>query len=262
MSAVIEKKEIRESLTFENKGEKIFAVLHRPNSIALAPLVLFMHGYASSKIGSHRFYVTLAEHLATLGIASLRFDFRGAGDSEGSLSAITLEDLISDGVTLLKGVEHLEGIDSNRIAIFGSSLGGTLAILAQHHCPLAKALCLWAPVASGELWYKDFLVQNPGCPPSALTTYQGIKLHPLFREQFGAMAAYKEAALLTIPILHLHGEDDIQITLAHQEAYKKACQHKKNCHFITYKGIGHFLGLSEVMPEITQQLIHWLTQHL
>jgi exosortase A-associated hydrolase 1 len=45
--------------------------------------VLIIVGGPQYRAGSHRQFTLLARHLAGLGIASLRFDYRGMGDSEG-----------------------------------------------------------------------------------------------------------------------------------------------------------------------------------
>jgi uncharacterized protein len=79
MLASLEKIETREPLIIENEGQRLFGVLHKPVGWDNPPIVVVLHGFASSKHGSHRCYVTLAEYLAKEGIATLRFDFRGAG---------------------------------------------------------------------------------------------------------------------------------------------------------------------------------------
>lgn len=127
---VAEKRESREWCLLENKGQKIFGVLHRPNCEEDVPCVVVMHGFASSKHGTNRAHVTLSEKLAEQGVASLRFDFRGAGDSEGCLSEINLEDMVTDAIAALDHVSDLEGIDAGRIGVFGTSLGGSIAMLS------------------------------------------------------------------------------------------------------------------------------------
>ncbi|NGX62143.1 MAG: Multifunctional-autoprocessing repeats-in-toxin [Chlamydiae bacterium] len=264
MEGILEKCEMREGVTFENGGEKIFGVLHRPIDNVLAPVVLIFHGFASSKLGSNRCYVTLAEAFAKEGIASLRIDFRGSGDSEGSLAELSFEDLVSDATASVSFLENLEGIDTSRLGIFGASLGGTLAILSQKKSLSAKALALWAPVASGELWLRDFLQQHPeaasGNPHEALSSYQGIPLHPEFRNQFGQMRAYEALARMPhLPFLHMHGAKDPVITLTHQGAFHAACPHGE---FKTYPEAEHSLGFAEVFPDVIRQTIDWFQEHL
>lgn len=267
MLGILDKLETREWVIVENEGQQIFGVLHRPTSCDYPPVVVILHGFASSKLGSNRCYVSLAESLAQRGIAALRFDFRGSGDSEGALSNITLEDLISDANAVLEKLPFIERIDVNRIALFGSSLGGAIAILAAERFKKIRAMALWAPVASGELWFRDFLMSHPEYihvdPIDLLSSYKGIKLHPAFREQFAKLCAYKALQeLLPLPTLLLQGEKDDTVSVKHHEAFRQACASFANVRFLTYPNGEHSLGFSPHFPEIIQEVINWFQKHL
>jgi fermentation-respiration switch protein FrsA (DUF1100 family) len=269
MRGTLEKTETREWVLLENNGQKIFGVLHKPLTVNNPPICVVMHGFASSKVGSNRCYVTLAERFAQIGIATLRFDFRGSGDSEGSLTDISFNDLVSDAIAVLQQLEHIEGIDFSRCALFGASLGGTLAILAasQMLSPHIKALALWAPVASGELWYRDFLNRFPDYrtadPKKILGSYKGVTLHPDFHGQFAQLFAYTNIQLLRdLPILHMHGEKDDMISIAHQEAFQQACIEHSTIRFIKYPDGGHALGTTQSFPQIINATIDWFERYL
>lgn len=263
---ILNKVEKREWMIMENNGQKIFGVLHRPLLVENPPVVVILHGFASSKHGSNRCYVTFAENLSKAGIATFRFDFRGSGDSEGALSEITFEDLICDSITILTNLNQINEIDSNRVALFGASLGGSIAILTAARIKKIKTLVLWAPVASGKLWFRDFLMRFPEHantePEKILSSYAGIKLHPQFREQFGNMIAYETIQqLYPLPILHMHGEKDKTISIAHQEAFRVASI-QSNIHFSKYPDSEHALGYSPSFPNIVTESIEWFRRYL
>ncbi len=67
---------------FDCQGCRLVGVLSRPAQPAKVG-VLILVGGPQTRIGSHRQFALLARALATAGIAALRFDFRGMGDSEG-----------------------------------------------------------------------------------------------------------------------------------------------------------------------------------
>lgn len=259
--------ERREWCVVENGGQRIFGVVHRPQGIDRAPCVVIMHGFASSKHGTNRSHVTLSERLVAEGIASLRFDFRGAGDSEGSLSEISLEDLISDALVILHHTAQLDGIDPERIGIFGASLGGSIAVISAARSPHVRALALWAPVASGELWYRDFIAQNPDKltedPKTVLSHYRGIKISPLFQEQFGRMRAAQLLEEVDLPLLHMQGEQDQTVSLLHQKVYK---MHNENnmspARFISYPQVDHQLGVERCAPEVMRETVRFFHEHL
>ena len=266
MEKILEKSERREWVVIENLGQQIFGILHRPVQVQNPPVVVILHGFASCKQGSNRCYIKLAESFAKAGIAALRFDFRGSGDSEGALSALSFEDLLSDALAVLEEVKGFQGVDHERIGLFGASLGGSIAVLSANQFQKIKAMALWAPVASGELWYRDFLTRYPEFiqvdPTKVFSNYRGIELNPLFREQFGRMSAYKTIEHLPhLPILHMHGEKDDTVTIAHQEAFRLACP-GANARFLKYPDDQHSLGFSPCLPEVIGESLRWFQQHL
>ncbi|MCC5832688.1 MAG: alpha/beta fold hydrolase [Chlamydiales bacterium] len=265
MQGTLEKTESREWVAVDNQGVRLFGVLHRPLQKETPPVVLILHGFASSKHGSNRCYVILAEALAKAGIASLRFDFRGSGDSESTLSASSFEDLISDALAFSKHLSSLDKIDTSRMGLFGASLGGAIGVEACGRGAEAKALALWAPVASGELWLRDFIMKQPELihadPHAILGTYRGIQLTSAFREQFARLFAYKTLASMPhLPFLHMHGEKDETISIAHQEAFQKACT--SNAKFIAYPEEQHSLGYAKAFPDVIHETLAFFKEHL
>src|SRR6185503_7106932 len=152
---LIKEREQRSPITMVSGGEKLFGILHRP-SHQMAPAVIIIHGFASHKVGTNRSWVLLAEALREAGIAVLRFDQRGFGDSEGDFSKLAISDMLQDIQVALHYMRGLEMIDKERIALFGSSFGGALTVVAAAQSQLVRALALWAPVASGPLWIADW----------------------------------------------------------------------------------------------------------
>lgn len=268
MPGTLDKVETRESLQIENDGQRLFGVLHRPSGIDNPPVVVVLHGFASSKHGSNRCYVKLAEHLVKYGIATLRFDFRGSGDSEGILSEISFEDLISDAVTVLETIENIEGLDESRIGLFGASLGGSIAVLAAARFQKVKAVALWAPVASGELWYRDFLMRHPehlhADPSKVLSTYRGIILNQAFRNEFRQMFAYKALRELSdVPLLLMQGEKDETVSMVHFEAFRQACIGLESpTRFVKYPDGEHSLGFSPDLHAVLDESKQWFEHYL
>ena len=148
--------EIREQVIIDNGGQKIFGVMHRPLTKSPYPAVLICHGLGGHKVGKHRLYVHLANRLASIGIAALRIDFRGSGDSEGEFIDMTINTEVSDALKALEFLKNDSHIDKNKISIFGRSLGGVIAVLASHQYKQIKSMVLWAPVFNGEQWKEQW----------------------------------------------------------------------------------------------------------
>lgn len=72
----------RQALVFGCHGSRLVGVLHLPTAPARVGVVIVVGG-PQYRVGSHRQFVYLADDLARAGYATLRFDYRGMGDSEG-----------------------------------------------------------------------------------------------------------------------------------------------------------------------------------
>jgi uncharacterized protein len=84
----------QETPVFFSCGEEsllsVIAMPDQPGPVG----VLMLVGGPQYRVGSHRQYVLLSRHLAAQGIACMRFDFRGMGDSTGKPQSF--EDVLPD----------------------------------------------------------------------------------------------------------------------------------------------------------------------
>ncbi len=254
------KDEIRESHTIIGKGgEKIFAVLHRPINETKSLVVMICHGFASHKIGINRCYVTLAENLVKAGISCLRFDFRGCGDSEGILSQMMPADFVAD---ISSVCSFLSGMGYEKFGLFGSSFGGSMSVIAADELKTFSSLVLWAPVASGLMWFQDYLAQNKSLtadPAKVVKVYKGVEITPEFQYHFGRMQAHETMKKIgNIPVLHFQGDEDETISLVHQHVFRESRKEATaKSQFITYPGIGHQFGASKLLLEVVTTIVDW-----
>ena len=101
----------------------------------------------------HKPFAVIADALAKQGIATLRYDDRGFGESTGDVTTITTEDLKNDA---LAGVELLR-IQFDRVGILGHSEGGTIGLMLAAEGKVDFVVSLAGMATSGE---KTLLVQN------------------------------------------------------------------------------------------------------
>jgi pimeloyl-ACP methyl ester carboxylesterase len=93
-------------------------------------------------LGALKFFKDLAEFLARRGIAVLRMDDRGVGESTGDYFQSTLSDFADDAAEAIKHLRAIDGIDSRRIGLIGLSQGGAVASITASRTPSVGFLVL------------------------------------------------------------------------------------------------------------------------
>ncbi len=120
-------------LVFDCEGQQLVGVLADPALPARTGIVIVVGG-PQVRAGAHRMFVQLARAWAATGIAVLRFDLRGMGDSTGEPAGVLgVEPDIAAAVKTLR--DQVPGVQ--RLALCGL-------------CDGATATALYAPAADGD----------------------------------------------------------------------------------------------------------------
>ena len=119
------------------------------------PLVVLCHGFTGNRQGDGHF-APLAEDLAVHGIATVRLDFAGCGDSTEPYANYTLANMAADVDSVIGYMQATYG--TGKTALVGHSMGGRLASLypQQGQYPVT-ALALWSPANGTGLHGLEFL---------------------------------------------------------------------------------------------------------
>ncbi len=126
-------------------NDELFGIYH-PVPAPATKAILLCPPFGQDLIRSHRLYRQLANALVAEGIAVLRFDYYGSGDSAGSSADVDWARCVDDTVAAAGKLRALSGCD--RIAAFGARLGGSVAFAAATAARLVE-LVAWDPVLDG-----------------------------------------------------------------------------------------------------------------
>lgn len=104
-------------------------------------------------IGRHKPFAVLARFLAEQGIASLRYDDRGVGESTGNFLTATSADFAKDALAVWNYACGRKELDSERIGILGHSEGGLVGPMVANWESKVAFLVLLAPpgVTGGDV---------------------------------------------------------------------------------------------------------------
>ncbi len=185
-----------ESTEFLPVGEeKLFSILHKPESGARGAGVLFLHPFAEEKLWVGRATTRLARSLAENGLSVLRFDFRGAGDSDRPHERMRLATLREDARAAAAHLREAAAVDS--LHLFGFRLGATLALEFADELG-ADSVALVNPLPAGGDYLMKALRSN-------LTTQMSI-FGEVREDREALIAAMRESGRINIDGYHISVE--------------------------------------------------------
>ena len=136
----------------------VFTCLHLPEGIDPRAGVVLYPAFGMEKEKVHRMLVALARELAGLGIAAVRFDYRGTGDSGGDLATSGFDDLVADAAMVADTLQRYAGSPPLfHVALRFSALVAVAA--AARRTDTAGAI-LWEPAQDGRKYLLEMLRAN------------------------------------------------------------------------------------------------------
>lgn len=146
-----------EEVKYDNPAAKVTlaATLTFPKGQGSFPAVILISGSGPQDrdefLLGHRPFLVLADYLTRQGIAVLRFDDRGVGESTGDFMAATSEDFATDVISGIAYLKTRSEIDAQQIGLIGHSEGGLIAPMVAVQLPEVAFIVLMAgPGLTGE----------------------------------------------------------------------------------------------------------------
>jgi dipeptidyl aminopeptidase/acylaminoacyl peptidase len=253
-------------VVFECKGQQIVGMLHLPEGRGRFPAALLLHGFTGNKSETHRMFVKLSRQLVQHGIASLRFDFRGSGDSAGDFEDLTIRSEVADALEAIRFLAHHKRINSRRLALVGFSMGGAVAshVVGRERSRF-KSLVLWAPVAEGAGILDELSTPEAvnSLAETGITDYEGNLVGLQFVRQFADMKPLREIVKSKCPVLILHGSRDQTVPPHHSEMYEKVLNaHKRMVKKVVVAGADHTFNKHVWEQRVLTETIDWLGETL
>ena len=172
-----------DEVTFANGDIVLAGEVTLPDGDGPHPAVVLISGSGDqlrdSELAGFKVFAVLADALAEVGIASLRYDDRGVGGSSGDGLEATIEDRAADVAAAVELLGSRVDIDPGNIGLVGHSEGGIVApLVASQSGDVAFVVLLAAPAVPGaELLVTQQLdlLTLAGTPPDEIEQYQEIQ---------------------------------------------------------------------------------------
>ena len=212
-----------QTVTIDGDHGKLHAVIHKPElkDGERCPMVLLCHGFMGNKEGALE--KQIAALLQAQGIASIRFDFNGHGQSEGRFQDMTVPNEIVDAKKVIEYVSNLPYVES--VAITGHSQGGVVAAMTAGDlgAEKIKAVVLLAPAAvlrddaiRGSTMGATYDPFNLG---EYVELFRGLKLGAEYIRTAFSLPIYETAAKYQGPALIIHGTGDRVVPYTYGERF-------------------------------------------
>jgi hypothetical protein len=241
-------------LSISTPAGRIAATWAAPADAAPEAVVLMLHGYTGSRnefpaATGEGMFARTARAFAERGIASLRIDFIGSGESDGEWRDTTPAGQARDAraaLAFLSGHEAPAGVP---LGILGYSMGGLAALRAAQGAEAAR-VALWNPVMEPERTFSDIL--GKAAFDAARTageddTVAGTRLRPAFFAGLSGADPMADARALRLPLLFAVGQNDIVVRDGPSLARRAASLRAAPTEVIAVRA-GHDLGAKGDLP--------------
>lgn len=199
------------------------AVIQKPvmNSGDRVRVAIICHGFGADK--ERPLLKAIADSLQAKGIASIRFDFNGCGQSDGRFEDMTVPNEIEDAKRVVAYAEQLPWVSD--ISLVGHSQGGVVAsMLAGELRSGIRSLALCAPAAvlrddalRGQLQGASYDAGN--IPESVEVPGRNFKVGRAYCQSAQTLPIYETALQYEGPVLLVHGTADRVVPYTYSERF-------------------------------------------
>lgn len=194
----------------EVNGNILRGMIHRPDSQKenqFSAVVLF-HGFTGSKVDDKFMFVRLARKLCNAGIACIRFDFSGSGESDGVFSEMTFHREVEEAEAILKFTREIDWVNPEKTGVLGFSMGGAIAAqVARKFRKEIWKLCLWSPAGNMNQKAEDYF-NTLEALPNGNADLNGLELGREFLDDLKSRNLYSGVEAYQKPVLIIHGTND------------------------------------------------------
>ena len=241
-----------------SEGQTLSGRLHLP---AIDPIAyaIFVHCFTCSKESRAAAHISAA--LAAQGIATLRFDFTGLGESEGDFSSTTFSHNVDD---VTAAANALKERDRAPALLVGHSLGGSAALAAASQIPEVVAIAtIGAPVEPqhvARLFGATIVEIEEHGEAEVDLGGRVFTIRKSFLDDLEAHCNKEKIRALDKALLIFHSPQDRIVDIDNARLIYEAARHPKS--FISLDGADHLLNRRADARYVAEVLRAWASRYL
>lgn len=243
-------------------GEKLRAVYtlpEGPEGMVTTLAVLVHGGPGGSKEGPADLYTDLAGLLAERGIASVRFDFLGAGESTGRYEEMTVDRQVAE----LRAVvgDAVERVAPSSLAFVGESFGATSVSIVHCEVGCSALVLLWPAIWLLDGTFAPYVVPEKleRAEREGFIIEDGARVGAAFLRQVLELGDVSGSLRgVRVPTLLIHGDRDVEVPF--QQSLRVAELLAGDRRIVIVPGGGHCLARPSEREIVHRETVDWLTR--
>jgi uncharacterized protein len=265
-------------------GKKIRGNVHSPANAEGAPVLLFCHGFKGFK--DWGMVPHMMNYFAQHGWVAIRFNFSLNGIGEDPLNFTELDNFrdntfsqeLEDVETVIQAVINKAivpaGCDVMRLALVGHSRGGGIAIISAAEQEGVRSVVALSSVVNYNRWgektkedWRSRGVLNIMNTRTKQKMPLGLCLLEDAERNSERLDIRKAASRLNIPLLVIHGEQDVSVPIQEaQEIYAASDSSLSRLDMIpnaahTFGATHPWSGYTPELEDVMQRMTTWLSEN-
>ncbi len=247
-------------LRFPNaEGQTLAARLELPVDKQIKSYALFAHCFTCTK--NLMAVTNISRALTAKGIAVLRFDFTGLGESEGDFADSNFSGNVQD---LICAADYLKDHYQAPKILIGHSLGGAAVLMAAAQLDYVEAVStVGAPadVPHVQHLFQDSVEEiNASGVANVLLGGRPFTIKKQFIEDLEKNDLATIIPQIRKPLLVLHSPQDDTVDITNAEKIYKAAHHPKS--YISLDGADHLLTKKEDALYVGEVIASWAVRYI